>query len=80
MCLVVFVYPRALGRVLPLEVGVCLREEGSGGEWEGKYPPPPDTWDTVGYGQKGDTHPTGMHSCVAKMLTIYLMFSYGTSY
>ena len=28
--------------------------------------PPPDTWDTMEYGQQAaDTHPTWMHSCLS---------------
>ena len=34
------------------------------GPEEGGYPPPPQTWDTIGYGwQAGGTHPTRMLSC-----------------
>ena len=36
------------------------------------HPPPRDTWDTMGYGQRaGDKHPTEMHSCLLKHLIIF---------
>ena len=49
--------------------GVYIQSRGStsrgvlhpGGRWTD---PPPDIWDTTGFGQQADgTHPTGMHSC-----------------
>ena len=43
--------------------GLPLGGSTSMGGWAD--PPPKDTWDTTGYGQKvGGTHPTGMLSCL----------------
>ena len=50
-----------------------------GGEYDytprgGEYsPPPPDTWDTTGYGQQaGGMHPTGMRSCILQCVQLTL--------
>ena len=35
--------------------------------------PPPDTWDTTGYGQQaGGMHPTGMRSCILQCVQLTL--------
>ena len=54
---------------------ICIQGESASGRvsasrWGWAEPPPPDTWDTTGYGQQaGSTHPTGMLSGIRYNLT-----------
>ena len=54
---------------------VCIQREFRQVCLRGCRPPPPrDTWDTTGYGQQvGDTHSTGMFSCVILGLILKIL-------